>query len=406
MINPVRALRAFLGMMVENIRMSVSNITQNRLRSALTILGILIGVTAVIALITTINGVSDSISSSFTSMGAGTLTLTISGSDLKSGLDTSDLETLAALECVDGITPTVSLNARVSKGSVYESSASIAGRNDYWFAVNADAVVRGRTFNYLDMNNMNFVCLISEDMVTEFFYGQDPLDQMIYISGMEFRVVGVFDSEQDTSVSGMMSGSADILIPYTTALKMNGTSLVTSMTVYLNGQYTSEQASSLLESTLDAMFSYESDCYELITMDSLEDTMESMMSMMAALLGGIASIALLVGGIGIMNMMLTSVTERTVEIGLKKALGAKPRQIQAQFLIESFILSLSGGLIGAIFGLALSFGLCKVMGVGFVISQGAIVLGVGFSALVGILFGWAPARKASALNPIEALKRI
>ena len=394
MINPLRALRAFLGMMVENIRMSVSNITQNRLRSALTILGILIGVTAVIALITTISGVSDSISSSFTSMGAGTLTLTISGSDLKSGLDASDLETLAALECVDGITPTVSLNARVSKGSVYESSASIAGRNDYWFTVNADAVVRGRTFNYLDMNNMNFVCLISEDMVTEFFYGQDPLEQMIYISGMEFRVVGVFDSEQDTSVSGMMSGSTDILIPYTTALKMNGTSLVTSMTVYLNGQYTSEQASSLLESTLDAMFSYESDCYELITMDSLEDTMESMMSMMAALLGGIASIALLVGGIGIMN------------IGLKKALGAKPRQIQAQFLIESFILSLSGGLIGAIFGLALSFALCKIMGVGFVISQGAIVLGVGFSALVGILFGWAPARKASALNPIEALKRI
>ena len=404
--SPFKALRAGLSMLMENIRMSVANISQNRMRSALTILGILIGVTAVIALITTINGVSNSISSSFTSMGAGTLTLTVTGSDLKSGLDSADLEALTQLDCVDGITPSASLNARVSKGSTYESSLSIAGRNDYWFSINEDAILRGRAFNYLDMNNMNYVCLLSQEMVETFFYGQDPLDQMIYISGLEFRVVGVFDSEQDTSVSGMLSGAADILIPYTTALKMNGTSLVTSLTVYLNGGYTSDQAVTLLESTLDVMFSYESDCYEIITMDSLEDTMESMMSMMAALLGGIASIALLVGGIGIMNMMLTSVTERTVEIGLKKALGAKPRQIQMQFLIESFILSVTGGVIGVVFGLLLSFALCQLMGTNFAISEGAILLGVGFSAAVGILFGWAPARKASALNPIEALRRI
>ena len=126
--------------------------------------------------------------------------------------------------------------------------------------------------------------------------------------------------------------------------------------------------------------------------------------MMTMLLAGIASIALVVGGIGIMNMMLTTVTERTVEIGLKKALGAMPWQIQMQFLIESFLLSVIGGLVGAALGLALSFALCRMMGAAFAISGSAIALGVGFSAAVGILFGWAPARKASRLNPIDALR--
>lgn len=406
MLNPFQRLRASIGMLMENIRMSVSNIMQNRMRSILTILGILIGVTAVIALVTTISSVSNSISSSFTSMGAGTLTLSISGSDLKSGLDSSDIQSLTEMDCIEGITPTVSLSARVSKGKNYESSMTIAGRNPYWFSVNQDALLRGRAFNYLDMDNMNFVCLLEQEQVETFFYGEDPIDQMIYISGMEFRIVGIFDGDQDTSISGMMSGSADILIPYTTALKLNNTSLVTNMTLHLSDGYTSDQAVRMLESSLDAMFSYEDDCYDLTTMDGIEDTMESMMSMMSMLLGGIASIALLVGGIGIMNMMLTSVTERTTEIGLKKALGAKPRQIQSQFLIESFILSLSGGVIGVIVGLIVSFGLCHAMDTTFTISYGAIILGVGFSAAVGILFGWAPARKASGLNPIEALKRI
>lgn len=134
--------------------------------------------------------------------------------------------------------------------------------------------------------------------------------------------------------------------------------------------------------------------------------MEEMLNMMTALLAGIASIALVVGGIGIMNMMLTTVTERTVEIGLKKALGAIPWQIQVQFLIESFLLSMIGGIAGVALGLLLSIILANVMGTTFAVSVGAIVLGVGFSAAVGIIFGWAPARKASKLNPIDALRSV
>ena len=152
------------------------------------------------------------------------------------------------------------------------------------------------------------------------------------------------------------------------------------------------------------MFSYEEDCYEIMDMSSIEDTMKNMLNMVSALLAGIASIALVVGGIGIMNMMLTTVTERTAEIGLKKALGAIPWQIQAQFLIESFLLSVIGGALGIALGLTLSLVLSHVMGTGFVISTFAIALGAGFSATVGIIFGWAPARKASRLNPIDALR--
>ena len=406
MRDPFRSLRASASMLWENIRMSAANIAQNRLRSVLTVLGIMIGVTAVIALITTVSAVSNSITSSFASMGAGTMTLSVTGSDLKTGLSADDLETLTNLDCIDGVTPTVSTRTQVNRGSDYETRISVAGRNPYWFSVNEDIVTRGRALNVLDMEGMNFTCLIDKTMIETFFYGEDPLEKTIYVSGLPFTVVGTFDSDSDTSVTGMMSGTPDILIPYTTALKLNSTSEVTNLTLYLAAGWDSESATEVLESTLDEMFSYEEDCYEITTMDSLESTMESMTSMMAALLGGIASIALLVGGIGIMNMMLTSVTERTTEIGLKKALGAKPRQIQAQFLIESFILSVAGGLIGAVIGLAVSFGLCRAMGATFTISQSAIALGVGFSALVGIVFGWAPARKASKLNPIDALRRM
>jgi putative ABC transport system permease protein len=251
---------------------------------------------------------------------------------------------------------------------------------------------------------MTFVCLISPDMVEEFFYGVDPIGNSLYVDGIPFLVVGLMKADGDGSISGMMNGSPDILIPYTTAMKMNNTSVVTSFTVYLAEGWTSETATDVLEAKLDEMFSYEEDCYEIMDMSSIEDTMKSMLNMVSALLAGIASIALVVGGIGIMNMMLTTVTERTVEIGLKKALGAIPWQIQIQFLIESFLLSVIGGIAGIILGLLLSLILSKVMDTDFVISVFAIALGAGFSAAVGIIFGWAPARKASRLNPIDALR--
>ena len=391
-------------MIGECFRMSLSNILGNRARSFLTVLGILIGVAAVIALITTVNGFSGSLSSSFSSMGAGTLTVTVSGSDLKSGLTTDDLTELTTLEAVAGVTPNVSLSARVSRGGSYETRISVSGKNSYYFRQNADLLTRGRTLNVTDEDNTTFACLISPDMVETFFYGVDPIGEKLYIDGIPFLVVGLMSDSGDASISGVMNGSPDILIPYTTAMKMNNSSVVTSFTTYLSEGWSSEAATDALEAKLDEMFSYEDDCYEIMDMSSIEDTMQNMLNMVSALLAGIASIALVVGGIGIMNMMLTTVTERTTEIGLKKALGAIPWQIQIQFLIESFLLSVIGGAAGIALGLMLSLILSKVMGTGFVISTFAILLGAGFSAAVGILFGWAPARKASKLNPIDALR--
>ena len=405
-MSALRSLSGSLSMLVESVRMSVSNIRQNRMRSFLTILGIMIGVTAVIALVTTISGVSSSISDSFSSMGASTMTLSATGTDLQGGLTAENMEEISELDHVEGVSPSVSLSVTAARGDAYESGVRVAGRNDDYFVQEPDTLTRGRAVNSIDLDQSLRVCLISEELVETFFYGDDPIGQELYLDGMRFTVVGVLAADADSSVSSMFSGSDAVIVPYTTALKMNGETLVTSLTLYLGDANAAEAVEAELETCLDAIFDYEDDTYSITTMESIADTMESMLSMMSALLGGIASIALLVGGIGIMNMMLTSVTERTVEIGLKKAIGARPGQIQAQFLIESFLLSMVGGLAGVVLGIALSAILCQVLGTGFSLSYGAIALGVGFSAAVGVLFGWSPARKASRLNPIDALRRM
>ena len=388
----------------ESVSMALDNIRNNKVRSFLTLLGIMIGVMAVITLITTVTGVTGSITSSFSSMGVGTLTVQVSGSDSKTGVTPEDLQVITNLECVDGVSPTVNLNGRVSYGKNVQTGKTTSGKNAYYFTANPDMIVQGRALNFTDDDNSTFVCVISQDLVDEFFLGKNPIGETLYVAGLPFTVVGRYKEDSGGGVSSIFMGSADVIIPYTTAMKVNNSDEVTSFTVYLKEGVESDAAQSEIEDAMDKLFDYEEDCFTVSSMESIEDTMNSMATMLSSLLAGIASIALLVGGIGIMNMMLTTVTERTTEIGLKKALGAVPGQIQSQFLMESFLLSMIGGLTGAFFGLALSFGLCKLLGTSFVFNGGAILLGVGFSAVVGIIFGWAPARKASKLNPIDALR--
>lgn len=390
----MRKIFSFLLMPWESVKMSVSNILHNRLRSFLTMLGIMIGVAAVIALITTISGVSDSISDSFTSMGAGRLMLNVSGSELKDGLTQENIAEIASLAHVEGVTPGYSFNTAMIYNKKRNTGISVAGVNDYWFTTQED-LSKGRTITSLDTSRMNRVCLVGQDALSEFFYGINPLGQTVYLNGIEFTVVGILPEEYTGS---------DLVIPYTTALKMNSKNVITSLTLYLDDTENKESVQKELETLLDAMFYFEDDTYTISTMEAVESTMEELLGMMSTLLAGIASIALVVGGIGIMNMMLTSVTERTSEIGLKKALGAKPGQIQFQFLLESVMLSLLGGLMGVLLGLGISFGMCRYMNTDFRVSVDAIALGAGFSAGIGIIFGWAPARKASRLNPIDALR--
>jgi putative ABC transport system permease protein len=396
-----------MNMFKESISMAISNITHNRMRTFLTTLGIVIGVTAIIALITVVQSVTGEMTSRFTTLGAGKVMVSASGTALKRGLTAGDLEALLAVDNVAGISPSVSLSLSMQSASGWDKAISVEGKNELFFQNDDSLIARGRPLNRLDVENNNRVCLIDEPLMRKLFPGIDPLGQTLTIGGIEHIVIGVLSDSGNSDLMRQMQGGNDdgrAIVPYTDALKLSGQQTITSLEVYISDTVRTEETIIALEHALDAAFNYKEDSYKLINMQSLLDTMNTMLAMMTAMLAGIASISLLVGGIGIMNMMLVSVTERTHEIGLRKALGAQPGQIQEQFLIESFTLSLLGGLIGAILGVGSSALICMAVGSVFAISWMAVSLGVVFSAAVGIIFGWAPARNASNLNPIDALR--
>lgn len=399
-----------LSMLGESVRMSLDNIRSNKMRSFLTVLGIIIGVMAVIALMTIVNAVTNTITEQFTAMGTGKLTVQATGTALKHGLTESDLSELRALENVADVDPKASLTATVSSGDAFIENMSIDGYSDVYFRKQGDGFIsRGRALNILDMDSVNRVCVIDSKASSTLFNGSDPLGEHISIGGIEYLIVGTLSDDSDADVMSQAMGLSEdgrIIIPYTAAKKQAGQRNVISLDVYVDDTDKMDDTVTAVEAVLKSAFNYKDDSYTVINMESLLDTMDTMMGMMSNVLAGIASIALLVGGIGIMNMMLVSVTERTAEIGLRKALGAQPFQIQMQFLIESFVLSLIGGLLGLIVGVIVSYIVVTSMGATFVMSRDAIALGVGFSAAVGIIFGWAPARKASRLNPIDALRNV
>jgi putative ABC transport system permease protein len=397
-----------MNMLGESVSMAISNIMANKRRSFLTMLGIIIGVMAIITLILIMQSATAVITDQFSEMGTGTLTISAPGTALKQGLTAGDLEELRAIPNAAGISPSVSLNVSMQSSGAWEEAVKLEGKDDHYFKQELNKVERGRALNNLDIVNNNRVCIIDGPLMEKVFFAEDPLGKPLRIGGIEYTVVGVLADNSGDVMSQAMGGGNDgkAIVPYTGAMKMSGSQNVRSLELYLKDTNLADQTVAEVERVLDGVFNRKEDSYSIINMKSLMDTMNTVVNLMTMLLVGIASIALLVGGIGIMNMMLVSVTERTVEIGLRKALGAEPAQIQMQFLIESFTLSMFGGAIGALIGIAISMVACSAMGTGFVLSWFAILLGVGFSAAVGILFGWAPARSASNLNPIDALRSV
>lgn len=396
-------------MLSESLKMSLQNIRNNKMRSFLTMLGIIIGVTAIIALITIVSGATGEITSQFTALGAGKISVQAQGNVLKTGITENDMQKLSDIENVKGVSPSVSLTLPVYGSGILEDDVSITGRNDTYFHMNSDLVGSGRPLTAADMDAHCRVCVINPEAAQAFFFQENPIGEELVIGGIRYTVVGV-EKESDADVMSQMnrmmgSGSdISITIPYQAALRMTGQGNITSLELYMIDTDKSAETVAQIEQVLDQAFNFKEDSYSIINLDSLLDTMNTMMGMMTTMLAGIAAIALLVGGIGIMNMMLVSVTERTTEIGLRKALGAKPSLIQLQFLMESILLSILGGVIGIILGNLISFVAAYLIGYAFAFSSSATLLGFGFSAGVGILFGWAPANKASRLNPIDALR--
>jgi len=379
------------------------------MRTFLTMLGIIIGVMAIITLITVVQGATSEVTAQFTTLGTGRITLNAQGTPLKRGLNSADLEALAAIDNVIGIAPSLNATLPIASQTKQIEDAAVEGRSALHFERDDRLVARGRPLNPLDIEGKNNVCLIDSYLQRALFFGEDPIGKSITINGMRFTIIGVL---ADTGSGDLMSQAMGrsrrnrAIIPYTSAMRLTGNALITSLEVYVEDADRTSEVVAACERVLSTAFNNKDNSYSIINMESLLETMNTMLGMMTGLLAGIASIALLVGGIGIMNMMLVSVSERRNEIGLRKALGAEPGQIQLQFLIESFLLSTFGGMIGISLGVSLSYLISKLMDIGFVFSGFAVILGFSFSVGVGIIFGWMPARKASALNPIEALRSI
>lgn len=313
-------------MIRESIKMSWQNITHNKIRSFLTTLGIVIGVTAIIALVTIVQGLTEEMTSEFNSLGAGKITIQAYGTPLKHGLGSSDLEKLRDLEYVSGISPSLSLKSSVVRGSILEEDIPVEGKNEVFFSDNKELMVRGRALTPLDIESENKVCILNQELEEALFPGENSVGQNLRINGTTYTVVGVLDEGAIKDVTAMMASDdsdGKLYIPYTTAMGMAGVSSISSIELLIPDTGKTDQVIKAAELVLNQAFNYKEDSFRIINMDSLLSTMDTMTGMLTAAMAGVASIALLVGGIGIMNMMLVSVTERTTEIGLRKAQDRK-----------------------------------------------------------------------------------
>lgn len=381
-------------MIRENIRMAWLTVISHKMRSFLTILGIVIGTASIIALMTIISGVTDSINEEVATFGADRMTVQIEDAS-KNGVSVAELDRLEAIDGVRSVSPTTTQQTDVYVTGQTSTQSVIGKSNSYFDDSN---VATGRGLTPVDVSQQTHVALLGDTLAKESFPTTSPLGETIVIGGIRYTVVGTLAPSSEFS----MSTDDAVIIPVTTALQQFHQNTIASFDIYTDtGQ--SETVNEAVTQQLTTAFNGR----DTFTVTSFEDALASIdqiNALLSMLLVGIASISLLVGGIGIMNMMLVSVTERTSEIGLRKALGATPGKIRQQFLFESVLLSLLGGFVGVVVGGLLAFGLTLVMGVPFTLASSTIGLALGFSILIGVVFGYIPARKASNLQPIEALR--
>ena len=390
-------------MVWENIKIALTSMVHNKMRTLLSLLGIIIGVGSVVAILNLGQSVSDSITESMNVGGIDMVNIFPTGSARELNVFDEEFgDTLMAnVEGIDTVLPAAQSSTRVRRGQDI-INVTISGVTSNFFEANNTELLYGDYFTAHDNINRRQVVVLGKDVADDLFPAGNAVGSYVSIfrqSSKRYLVVGVLD-EKDATLGTNFNGS--VFIPLNTySQRFRRVTTMSSYTVKVLEGYNATDVSNNIESYLNEIVG--SDYFSVLSAASLVQMAQDVTNTFSSFLAAIAAISLLVGGIGIMNIMLVSVAERTREIGIRKALGASPRIIMAQFLVEALTLTIIGGIIGILFGVFISYAIINVVGWSLHFSYMAIVLSLAFSMFVGVFFGWYPAAKASKLDPIESL---
>ena len=391
-------------MIYQSLKMAVKAIAGNKMRSFLTILGVVIGVVAIVVLVSIGQGANSSVVESIEGMGTNLITANINARRMNP-IDLDSLNELAQNEAISYVAPIASVSGTVKAGTTTYDDGVVQGTTPGYESIRNWTVAEGRFLQQPDIDNRSFVAVIGSEAATEMYGTTHAVGETFSLNGYTITVVGVLEA-----VGSSASGSNDnqILIPFTLAQRLSNQTSISSFYVSAASSAQVEQAQAAVESYLEKAFeNYNTRSfgtqYSVFNQTEMLSTLNETTNTLTLMLGGIAAISLLVGGIGIMNIMLVSVSERTREIGIRKAIGAARGNILTQFLIESLVVSLMGGLLGLAISVVAVKALAPVLQMTLTIPVNVAWMAIGFSVFIGVVFGMYPANKASKLRPIQAL---